>query len=157
MHYSPLKGWRLLKMSHCAKNTKGGDLGELCITLGRAMHKRAERFLSAYGLTPPQSEILAVLSEEGAIPLNRLSERLCCASSNVTGIVDRLERDGLVKRERSQEDRRVILLDLTDKGRKTWKGIPHGGCCGMRLDLVLNAEEQADLRRILEKLIGAMG
>jgi MarR family transcriptional regulator, organic hydroperoxide resistance regulator len=136
---------------------KGGDLAELCIALGKAMYKQADRFLSAYGLTPSQFEILTVLSEEGAIPLNRLGERLCCACSNVTGIVDRLERDGVVKRERSQEDRRVILLDLTDKGREMWKSVPRGGCCGMMLDSVLDANEQSELQRILEKLIAAMG
>ena len=97
------------------------------MALGKAMFKQADRFLAAYGLTPSQFEILTVLSEEGEIPLSRLSERLCCACSNVTGIVDRLERDGLVKRERSLEDRRVIQLALTEKGRKLWESIP----CGM--------------------------
>ena len=143
-------------MGQCACNMKGGDLAELCIALGKAMYKQADRFLSAYGLTPSQFEILTVLSQEGTIPLNRLSERLCCACSNVTGIVDRLERDGLVKRERSREDRRVILLGLTDKGREMWDSVPRGGCCGMRLDGILDSDEESELRRILEKLVAAM-
>ena len=138
------------------RSAKNGDLVGLCIALGKAMHKQADRFLSRYGLTPSQFEILTVLSEEGAIPLNRLSERLCCACSNVTGIVDRLERDGLVKRERSREDRRVILLGLTDKGREIWSSVPYGGCCGMRFDGILDTDEESELRRILEKLIAAM-
>ena len=143
-------------MSGRTCNVKSGDLAELCIALGKAMYKQADRFLSAYGLTPSQFEILTVLSEEGTIPLNRLSERLCCACSNVTGIVDRLERDGLVKRERSQEDRRVILLGLTEKGRDMWSSVPLGGCCGMRFGSILDSDEQYELRRILEKLIAAM-
>jgi len=143
-------------MSKCKCSTNSGDLAELCIALGKAMYKQADRFLSAYGLTPSQFEILTVLSEEGEIPLNRLSERLCCACSNVTGIVDRLERDGLVKRERSQEDRRVILLGLTDKGQETWSSVPHGGCCGMGFAGILDEDEESELRRILEKLIAAM-
>ena len=134
---------------------KGGDLAELCIALGKAMYKQADRFLSAYGLTLSQFEILTVLSEEGTVPLNRLSERLCCACSNVTGIVDRLERDGVVKRERSQEDRRVILLGLTDKGQEMRKSVPRGGCCGMRLNSILDRGEESQFRRILEKLIAA--
>ena len=143
-------------MSHCTCSMKGGDLAELCIAFGKAIYKQADRFLSAYGLTPSQFEILTVLSEEGTVPLNRLSERLCCAGSNVTGIVDRLERDGLAKRERSQEDRRVILLGLTDKGQEMWKSVPHGGCCGMRLDSILDRAEESELRRILEKFLAAM-
>ena len=143
-------------MSQCTYNLKGGDLAELCIALGKAMYKQADRFLSAYGLTPSQYELLTVLSEEGAVPLNRLSERLCCAGSNVTGIVDRLERDGLVRRERSQEDRRVILLGLTDKGHEKWRSVPRGGCCGLRLNSILDGGEESQLRRILEKLTVAL-
>ena len=144
-------------MSQCITTIKSGDLPELCIALGKAMYKNADRFLSAYGLTLSQFEILSALFEEGAIPLNRLSDRLCCACSNVTSIVDRLERDGLVKRERSQEDRRVILLGLTDKGREKWKSVPHGECCGRRFESILDTTELSELRRILEKLIAAMG
>ena len=155
MKYSSLKGC-FSDMSRCAPNTKSGDLAELCIALGKIMYKQADRFLSTYGLTPPQFEILTVLSEEGMIPLNRLSERLCCACSNVTGIVDRLERDGLVKRERSEEDRRVIRLGLTDKGRELWNSVPYGGCCGMRFDSILDSDEEFELRRILQKLIAKM-
>lgn len=143
-------------MSQCVYNMKSRDLAELCIAFGKAMSKYADRFLSTYGLTLSQFEILTVLFQEGAIPLNRLSERLCCAGSNVTGLVDRLERDGLVKRERSREDRRVILLGLTDQGREIWKNVPRGGCCGMRFDGILDNDEESSLRRILEKLIAGM-
>jgi len=133
------------------------DLADLCISLGKAMYKQADRFLSDYGLTPSQFEILTILSEEGAIPLNRVSERLCCACSNVTGIVDHLERDGLVKRQRSQEDRRVILLGLTEKGQKLWGSVPSSGCCGIRFDNILNKKEESELRRLVKKLTAAMG
>lgn len=128
----------------------------MCIALGKAMYKQADRFLSTYGLTPSQFEVLTILSEVGAVPLNKLGERLCCACSNVTGIVDNLERNGLVKRQRSQEDRRVILLDLTEKGQETCRSVPHSGCCGIGFDNILNKKEESELRRLLEKLIAAM-
>jgi hypothetical protein len=38
-----------------------------------------------------------------------------------------------------------------------WENVPHGECCGMRLDNVLDPDEESELRRILEKLITAMG
>ncbi len=143
-------------MSQCGLHIRSGDLASLCIALGKAMYRQAERFLSSYGITPSQFDMLTVLSEQGMIPLNKLSESLCCACSNVTGIVDRLERDGLVRRERSQEDRRVILLGLTQKGQELWSSVPCGACCGIGLDDILNKDEQSELRRILEKLIAAM-
>lgn len=143
-------------MSQCRCKTRGsGDLAELCISLGKALRRQTDQFLSAYGLTSSQFEILAILSEEGIIPLNRVSERLRCACSNVTGLVDHLERDGLVRRQRSRKDRRVVFLDLTEKGQEVWRSIPHPGRSGFRLDSVLDREEEAELRRILNKLISA--
>lgn len=139
----------------CGIDVKSGDLAGLCIALGKAMYRQAERFFSAYQITPSQFDMLVVLSDKGVMPLSKLSESLCCACSNVTGLVDRLERDGLVKRERSQEDRRVILLGLTPKGQELLQNVPCDACCGIRFDDLLEKGEQAELRRILEKLIAA--
>ena len=140
----------------CGLTVKNGDLAALCIALGKAMYRQAETFLSSYGVTPSQFDLLTVLAKEGEVPLNRLSESLCCACSNVTGLVDRLERDGLVRRERSREDRRVILLSLTKKGQDLWRSVPCDTCCGIKVDDILDGEEQSKLRRILEKLIASM-
>ena len=48
--------------------------------------------------------------------MGRLAETLACDASNVTGLVDRLESRGLVRRRPSAEDRRVKVLDLTPTG-----------------------------------------
>ena len=138
-------------------NAQRGDIASLCIALGRAMYKQADRYLSEFGLTPPQFEILTILADKGSLPLNRLSDGLCCACSNVTGIVDRLERDGLVQRGGTVEDRRVTLLSLTEKGRKVWASVPSKECCGICLTSVLNEDEESEFRRILEKLVSATG
>jgi len=50
--------------------------------------------------------------------MGELAKMLFCDSSNVTGITDRLEERGLVRREPSPEDRRVKLLKLTDDGER---------------------------------------
>lgn len=79
--------------------------------------KRCDRFLGArYGLTMPQYQLLQAAISEVDSTLGGLSEHLNCSRGNVTGIVDRLERDGWLQRERSAEDRRVIMVRLTDKG-----------------------------------------
>lgn len=79
--------------------------------------KRCDRFLSAkYGLTMPQYQLLMVAASDADCTLGGLSDHLNCSRGNVTGIVDRLERDGWLTRERSAEDRRVITVRLTDKG-----------------------------------------
>src|SRR6476659_4202128 len=71
-----------------------------------------------YGLTGSQLLVLKMLEPKGKISLSELSERIRAKNSTVTGIIDRMERDGLVERKRSEEDRRVIFLELTSKGKK---------------------------------------
>src|SRR6188768_208842 len=69
-------------------------------------------------LTGPQLTVVKMLEQIGDLSLSELSERIRAQNSTVTGIIDRMERENLVTRERSKEDRRVVYIKLTDKGRK---------------------------------------
>ena len=75
------------------------------------------------GLTGPQLTVVKILDELGDLSLSELSDRIRAQNSTVTGIVDRMEREGLVDRKRSAEDRRVVHIQLTDKGQKLAKGL----------------------------------
>ena len=66
-------------------------------------------------LTFPQALVLNVLGEEGPMPISVLAERTGSANSTVSGIVDRLEKLGLARRDRSGKDRRIIYVAVTDK------------------------------------------
>ena len=70
-----------------------------------------------FELAPQQAMALRMLGS-GPKPMGELAKMLFCDNSNVTGITDRLEERGLVRREASAEDRRVKLLRLTDDGEK---------------------------------------
>ena len=59
-----------------------------------------------------------MLEGVGDLSLSELSERIRAQNSTVTGIIDRMEREGLVVRARSSEDRRVVNIRLTDKGAR---------------------------------------
>lgn len=61
--------------------------------------------------------VLNLLEAEGWQSMGQLAEDLDVSVASVTGIVDRMERRGLVERERGTGDRRVIMVDLTDAGR----------------------------------------
>jgi DNA-binding MarR family transcriptional regulator len=69
-------------------------------------------------LTGPQLTVLKLLEGVGDMSLSELSDRIRAQNSTVTGIIDRMEREGLVIRLRSTEDRRVVHIRLTDKGAK---------------------------------------
>src|SRR6267142_1579344 len=69
-------------------------------------------------LTGPQLTVVKLLEQIGDLSLSELSERIRAQNSTVTGIIDRMEREGLVRRERSTTDRRVVHIRLSDKGQK---------------------------------------
>ncbi len=83
------------------------------------LQTRCDGYLKrTYGLSWPGFTVLRTLRQSGPTSAKRLTAALACTHSNITGIVDRLERDGWVKRTRSTEDRRVIFLKLTEKGEQ---------------------------------------
>src|SRR2546430_17653551 len=88
-------------------------------------HDHRRRFMSIaqeFELAPQQIMALKALGERGSIPMNELAGELHCDTSNVTGIVDRLEDRGLVKRRSAEHDRR---------GRRR-RGRCRGGAAGPR-------------------------
>ena len=68
-------------------------------------------------LTTPQFGVLEALYHLGPLTLGDLADKLLVTGGNVTYVMDRLDEQGLVYRERSPEDRRVIQAKLTDAGR----------------------------------------
>src|SRR3954468_1579274 len=69
-------------------------------------------------LSPAQCHVLHLIEPGRPIPMGQLAETLACHASNVTGLVDRLESRGLVRRRPSAADRRVKVLDLTPSGTR---------------------------------------
>lgn len=70
-----------------------------------------------FAVTLPQFDVLAELEHAGRpLTMSQLSDELVVSNGNVTGVVDRLERDGLVRRESAPDDRRVHRIGLTDEG-----------------------------------------
>src|SRR4051794_29894452 len=78
---------------------------------------RFARLFREHGLTPSQYNVLRILRGEGKpLPCLEIADRMIAAVPGITGLIDRLEALGLVGRDRSTEDRRVIYVAITDKG-----------------------------------------
>ena len=77
-----------------------------------------------HGLTGPQVTALKLLEGVGTLSLSQLGTRMSAKSSTITGIVDRMERDGLVRRRRSEHDRRVVHLEPTERGSAIAAAVP---------------------------------
>lgn len=84
------------------------------------MLSRVEATLKPYGLSFARYELLTLLSftRDGAMPMASASARLQVHPTSVTNTVDRLERDGLVKRQAHPTDGRATLVVLQDAGRE---------------------------------------
>ncbi|MEO8256908.1 MAG: MarR family transcriptional regulator [Acidobacteriota bacterium] len=105
-------------------------------------------------LSPAQCHVLHLIEPGRPLPMGRLAETLACDASNVTGLVDRLESRGLVRRRPSAADRRVKVLELTPTGVRLR---------ALLLDRMttppdtldrLSARERQTLVRILTRLLG---
>jgi len=80
------------------------------------MTKVYKPLLQALGLTYPQYLAMLVLWEQDGLTVGEISNRLLTDPGSQTPLLNRLEREGLLKRTRSREDERVVLVQLTDKG-----------------------------------------
>jgi DNA-binding MarR family transcriptional regulator len=92
--------------------------------VAEVMHSNRPRFMALcreFDLFPPQ--MLVLKSLDAPKPMREVADWLACDTSNLTGIIDRLEERDLVKRTASPTDRRVKLLVLTKEGRRLHKEI----------------------------------
>jgi DNA-binding MarR family transcriptional regulator len=98
------------------------DKIEDCISflLGKAQQRvtrRAKELLAEHDVTPVQYGALCVLWENDPQTAAELGARLVIDSATMTGVIDRLERSGLISRQADVSDRRIYHLHLTDRGR----------------------------------------
>jgi MarR family 2-MHQ and catechol resistance regulon transcriptional repressor len=105
------------------------------------------------GLTVSQFGVLESLHHLGPMHQNVLGVKLLRSDSNVTMVVDNLEKRGLVQRQRDPADRRAIIVFLTDAGRALIEQIfpPHVAAVVREMS-VLTPEEQEMLGRLCRKL-----
>ena len=104
-------------------------------------------------LSPAQCHVLHLIEPGRAIPMGQLAETLACDASNVTGLVDRLESRGLVRRRASEEDRRVKVLELTPTGVRLRTLLVDRMTAPPATLRRLSVAEQRSLVRILARLL----
>lgn len=104
-------------------------------------------------VTMPQMKVLMLLRENGALRVGVLARHLNVSTPTITGIVDRLVRQELVRRQDDPSDRRVVLNVLTRQGEEMMDRLQHHGDAELtRVVGALTPEEQDDLTRLLKRL-----
>lgn len=74
--------------------------------------------LRRHGLTDQKWRVLRAIDEQGALEVGRIAELCAILGPSLTGVLERMERDGLVKRRRVSADQRKVVVSLTPKGRR---------------------------------------
>lgn len=93
---------------------------QICFAVYSAAHafnRVYKPLLDRLGLTYPQYLVMLVLWEGDGVPVKEIGERLFLDSGTLTPLLKRLEQAGLIKRTRSTEDERQVLIDLTAQGQ----------------------------------------
>ncbi|MEO3828155.1 MarR family transcriptional regulator [Actinomadura sp. B10D3] len=112
------------------------------------------RIIERHGISPAGFFLLRLLIVEDGLRPGEVAKRLLVTPATVTSVVDTLERNGHVRRERSYRDRRGVMLRITDSGRRLLaeKSAPIGRDLARLYDVV-DEEDEAAVRRFLLKLI----
>lgn len=92
-----------------------------------ALNSFSKELMKTFSITGPQLGALRKIAQVQQISLSELSQKMYLHISTVSGIADRLEAAGHIIRRRSTEDRRVVYLSVTDKGKEMIDRAPHSG------------------------------
>lgn len=132
---------------------------QLWVTLDRVytiLSRKVTGKVTALGLTTPQYRVLRQLRQAGAATppsASELAERLGVTPGNLTGILDRLEQEGLLTRERGEQDRRSLRVCITAPGEALMnQAVPALQAHLRELFSPLSAQDTAQMQALLERL-----
>jgi len=123
----------------------------------RAIDLRSRRLFEQSGLTGPQLLVLRAASRLSAARISALARAVDLSQPTVSGIVDRLERRGMVRRSRGTGDRRTVMVAVTTEGARTLRDAPSLLQDRFRSELArLEEWEQTQLLATLQRVSAMM-
>jgi DNA-binding MarR family transcriptional regulator len=134
--------------------TNGSRAFRAFVTLLQSQKSWLNERIAAYDVTPHLFSGLQVLADNPDITMRNFAEYMFCDASNATGIVDRLEKRGLVERRTSDADRRVKVVRITPAGLRLFRRIDEMlGAEAPPAIAKLSAADQRTLREIVERAL----
>jgi MarR family 2-MHQ and catechol resistance regulon transcriptional repressor len=123
------------------------------IRAAESISARIHKQLASAGLIPSQFAVLEALYHLGPLYQREIGQKLLRSSGNITLVIDNLEKRGYVKRGRKKEDRRFMMVRLTDEGNVRIRRIfpPHAARIAREMS-VLSGREQKTLAQLCKKL-----
>jgi DNA-binding MarR family transcriptional regulator len=136
---------------------------QLCFAVystAHAFNRVYKPLLHRLGLTYPQYLVMLALWEHDGVPVREIGERLFLDSGTLTPLLKRLEAAGLVKRTRSVEDERQVLIALTPKGqalREKARAVPEAILAASSCSISELSAMKNDLIALRDRLNAALG
>jgi DNA-binding MarR family transcriptional regulator len=128
-------------------------LGEAFWAVARRMRHLSHETTAPLGITPGQARALSVLRRHGELRLSGLSHHLRIAPRSATEVIDALEAADLVRRSPDPDDRRAVLVTLTEAGEKLSESLSSArGAEAEAFFGRLSAGDRVELARILREL-----
>ena len=124
----------------------------------QVVNEQSKKAEHATGLTGPQLWAIKTIAQESPIMVSEIARRMYLHPATVVGILDRLEKQGLVVRIRSIEDRRVVKVELTAQGQALVKKAPKVAQ-GLLVEGIekLNAKKLINIAQGLDQMVGILG
>lgn len=124
----------------------------------RAIDLHSKKLIGEHGITGPQLVTLLCVAQESPITPSEIGKRVHLSNSTLVGILDRLERGGLVQRSRSNVDRRNVFITCTDRGHALAKEAPSPLQDRLATALrMLHPTDQVAIATSLERVVDLMG
>ncbi len=123
------------------------------LALMRLQRQYARKIVDEQGIKPRDMSVLRFLSENDDVTVSQVQEYIHHSPSTTSTMLSKLGKDGYVTRTRSERDNRVVLVDITDKGRALLTGTPLGGLPLLRRELqALSPERLEEMRDVLAEI-----
>lgn len=126
--------------------------------MDHALHRTSKRMEAVLGVTGPQRLVVRIVGKFPGISQSEIARLLHFHPSTLTGIVERLERQGFVQRRSDSRDRRRSLLGLTAEGRRV--NLSMEGTIEAAVQRTMQSADPEDLgatRRVLERIVDDLG
>jgi len=94
-------------------------------TIMAQLHKAEKVQVEEFPISPQEFRIVIILGDQTGLTMTELAEKLNLAMSTMTSVIDRMIEKNLVNRERSEDDRRIVRVFLTDQGKVFYQKIYH--------------------------------
>ena len=142
------------EFSAAVREARDNSIGYLLTMAQRRIHGALGARLGEHGVSVAQWSVLVILWEVDGLTHKELSDRLAVETATISRTVDRMVRDGLVRRVRSETDRRQVHVHLTDKGAALWRDLVPEAETMLTFALAgFSASEEETLRTLLKRVI----